>query len=250
MRLGVIADIHGNFPALEAVLADLAAQHVDHVVDLGDRVSGPLWPRETHECLIARGIPGVRGNHDRQVGEGKRERLGPSDSHAYDAIAPAQRAFLAALPMRLDVLPGIEAFHASPGSDERYLLDDIQGGGLVRASAAEIARRLGETSARIILCGHSHRADFVQLSSGPLILNPGSVGCPAYDDPTGRPHVSEAGSPHARYAILDLAASPLPNVELRAIPYDFEAAARQAARNGRREWAFALRTGFMPSSQA
>ena len=68
MRIAVIADIHGNILALEAVLADLARRGgADRVVNLGDCVSGPLWPRETMERLEALGWPTVRGNHDRRV---------------------------------------------------------------------------------------------------------------------------------------------------------------------------------------
>ena len=44
----------------------------------------------------------------------------------------------------------------------------------------------------------------IQLPDGPLILNPGSVGCPSYDDPGADPHVSESGSPYARYAVLTI----------------------------------------------
>lgn len=251
MRLAILADIHGNCLALEAVIADLAGQSIDRVVDLGDRVSGPLWPRETLELLERCGIPGVRGNHDRLAGSVTRDGLGLSDSFAFDALDGKQRESLARLPFRLSVAPGIEAFHATPENDERYLLDSIGEGRLMRADRAKIAARLGETEARIILCGHSHRAELVQLPNGPMIVNPGSVGCPAYHDPTGRPHVSEAGSPHARYAILDLDESPkAPTVKFRAIGYDFEAAARRAEANGRAEWAFALRTGFMPTGKA
>jgi predicted phosphodiesterase len=251
MRLGVIADIHGNLPALEAVLADLATQRVDHVVDLGDRVSGPLWPRETLDRLVELGIPGVRGNHDRLAGSTSRDGLGLSDSHAFDALDAPRRQSLADLPVRLTVLPGIEAFHATPDHDERYLLDDMREGRLVRAAPGTIKARLGATDARIILCGHSHRAELIQLPGGPLILNPGSVGCPAYDDPSGQPHVSEAGSAHARYAILELVDSlSVPKVEFRALAYDWEKAAQRAEANGRAEWAFALRHGLMPAAKA
>lgn len=251
MRIAVIADIHGNLAALEAVIGDIGEQRIDQVVDLGDRVSGPLWPRESLERLVELRIPGVRGNHDRQVGASAREGLGLSDAFAFDALDAAQRQSLTDLPFLRAVLPGIEAFHATPGSDERYLLDDIRDGQLFRAPVAKIARRVGATDARIILCGHSHRADLVQLPDGPLIVNPGSVGCPAYDDPSGHPHVSEAGSPHARYAILQLDGAPeRSTVEFRAIAYDWEKAARRAEMNGRAEWAWALRKGVMPQREA
>lgn len=76
------------------------------------------------------------------------------------------------------------------------------------------------------------------------MLNPGSVGCPGYVDPTPPAHVSEAGSPHARYAMLTRRKAGW-SVELIAVEYDWEMASRRAAENGRDEWARALATGFV-----
>ena len=67
MKLAVISDIHGNLPALEAVLADIATQCVDQTVNLGDILSGPLQPAETADLLMARNFTTIRGNHERQV---------------------------------------------------------------------------------------------------------------------------------------------------------------------------------------
>jgi hypothetical protein len=79
-----------------------------------------------------------------------------------------------------------------------------------------------------------------------MILNPGSVGCPAYHDPhSAKPHVSESGSPHARYAVMTITAAGVA-VDQIAVSYDWEEAAERAAHNGRPEWAHALRTGLMP----
>ena len=65
MRIAVIADIHGNLPALEAVLADIQHRNVDRTINLGDCVSGPLWPREVCDQLMASDNLTIRGNHDR-----------------------------------------------------------------------------------------------------------------------------------------------------------------------------------------
>ena len=67
MRIAVIADIHGNLPALEAVLADIRHRKADRVINLGDCVSGPLWPSEVVDLLMARDDLTIRGNHDRWV---------------------------------------------------------------------------------------------------------------------------------------------------------------------------------------
>jgi hypothetical protein len=75
-----------------------------------------------------------------------------------------------------------------------------------------------------------------------VIVNPGSVGMPAYRDVTPLPHAMEAGSPHARYALLTRNGAGW-TAELRAVAYDWEAAARQAEANGRSDAAHAARTG-------
>jgi predicted phosphodiesterase len=244
MRLAVIADIHGNALALEAVLADLPRHTPDLVVNLGDCVSGPLWPRETVERLAALGAPTVRGNHDREVSAAVTSAdMGPSDRYAHGELTAEQRAQLGSLPMQVRPAPGVLAFHARPDDDVSYLMEDVEAGRLVRAPPGKIAKRLGPVDARLVLCGHSHRPDAVQLPGGPLIVNPGSVGCPAYD---ANGHVSESGSPYARYAIIDIDADKPLAVSFRLVPYPFDEAARRAEANGRPEWAHALRTGFMP----
>jgi predicted phosphodiesterase len=246
MRIAVIADIHGNALALDAVLADLERLRPDLIVELGDSVSGPLRPRETFERLAALGAPAVRGNHDRWLATRARGALGDWDLQAYDELTPAQRSVLGERPLNRVVAPGVLAVHATPTRDDIYLLDEVDGGRIVRAGPDSIRSRLGQVEARLVLCAHSHRADLVHLAGGPIILNPGSVGCPAFNSTSG---IAEAGSPDARYAIVEI----MPGGEFRfeqiALPYDHEAAARLAEANGRPEWAFALRTGFaFPSS--
>jgi putative phosphoesterase len=247
MRIAVLADIHGNVIALEAVLADLARHKPDLTVDLGDCASGPLWPRETMERLADLRAVTVRGNHDRQVSTLTSEEMGSSDRFAHDQLKSHQREVLKGLPMSLQIAPGILAFHASPHQDDLYLLDEVVDGRLVRASPKTVAERLGNMDAKIILCGHSHRPDMLHLDSDVLIINPGSVGCPAYDDPSHPAHVSESGTPHARYALVDIQANGQATVKMIAVTYDHEAAAARAQANGRPEWAYALKTGLMPS---
>lgn len=247
MRIAVLADIHGNVLALEAMLADLARRGgADLIINLGDCVSGPLWPRETVERLMASDWPTVRGNHDRRVPLDPLDQLGPSDRFAYDRLTPAQRGWLEALPMQIELTPSILAFHARPDHDERYLIENIAEGRLVRAPAATIVRRLKELDAtfRVLLCGHSHRVELIELPGGPVIFNPGSVGCPAYYDPDEPAHRSEQGSPHARYGIVEVDGERF-GFQALAVGYDHETAARRAAESGRPEWAEGLRTGFI-----
>jgi putative phosphoesterase len=245
MKIAVLADIHGNVAALDAVLADLGHRKPDLVVDLGDRVSGPLWPRETMERLEGLNAWAVRGNHDRQVSTLSPGAMGASDRYAFAELRSDQRKRLEELPLVLAPAPGVMACHATPRRDDLYLLDEIADGRLVRSRTTAIEERLGPVDARVVLCGHSHRPDLVRLPNGVSIINPGSVGCPAYDDPSAPAHVSESGSPHARYAMLDLTEGEMA-IEFIALPYGYEEAAKRAGANGRPEWAYALRTGIMP----
>lgn len=244
MRLAVLADIHGNLPALEAVTADLAARRVDRVIDLGDCVSGPLWPADTWQLLHRQDWPTVRGNHDRQVGQADATALGASDRYAAERLTDEARLWLATRPATLLLLGRIVAMHARPEDDSAYLLEDQDGDALRPASPESVATRLGALDAAVVLTAHSHRAACLRLYDGRWVLNPGSVGCPAYDDDsTEPPHVSEAGCQSARYAILDMT-HPSPMIEFFCIPYDHEAAAAKAEASGRPDWAHALRTGF------
>ena len=243
MRIAVIADIHGNLPALEAVLADIERRDVDRTINLGDCVSGPLWPREVCEFLMARDDLTVRGNHDRWVSGRVPTRMGASDAYAFSQLNQNHRSWLEALPTVAHADHGILACHGTPTNDNRYLVEDASEGRLVRAGLATIRQRLGDAHARVALCGHSHQQHFIQLPDGPTILNPGSVGCPSYDDPGNNAHVSEAGSPHARYAVLDIDQNQV-SANMIAITYDWKAAVIRAETNNRPDWASGLRTGW------
>jgi hypothetical protein len=80
------------------------------------------------------------------------------------------------------------------------------------------------------------------FSGGQLVVNPGSVGLPAYADNTPVRHKMESGSPHARYAVLTNTTTGW-RVELVAVPYDWEKAADRARVNGRNDWAARLESG-------
>ena len=241
-RIAVIADIHGNLPALEAVLADIRRRGADITIDLGDCVCGPLWPRETEECLATLQFPTVRGNHDRELAETPRALMGPSDAYAFDAMTATARERLGRLPQSLLIADDVLAFHATPTSDATYLLETVVDGRMVLASPSEIAERIGAARAPLMLCGHTHQPRIIRARDGGLIVNPGSVGLPAT---VGDDHVGECGSPHARYAILTRGVDGAWTPELIALDYDWHAASARAAANGRPDWARGIATGFV-----
>jgi hypothetical protein len=99
MRIAIIAEIHGNLPAREAVLVDIERRDVGRTINLGDCVSGPLWPREVCNLLMTRGDLITRGNHDRWVSGPDPARMGGSDRYAYSQLNQDHRTWLEALPM-------------------------------------------------------------------------------------------------------------------------------------------------------
>ena len=123
MRLAVLADIHGNLAALEAVLDALRSRAVDATVNLGDLVTAPLWPAETLDLLDTLALPTVRGNHDRWLLERAPAEMPASMRLAWEALTPARREALGALPPALWVADDILAVHGTPASDTEYLLE-------------------------------------------------------------------------------------------------------------------------------
>lgn len=243
MKLAVIADIHGNAPALAAVLADLADARVDEIVQLGDACNGPVDPAGT--AALLRGLVRarhVRGNGDRMVGGRGEVAKIESARFARERLANADAAWLGEWP-QVVVGEGWMACHGSPWDDCEYLLEAVTEAGVFLRAPADIAARLGPTHATLVLCGHTHVPRVVQLPGGPLVVNPGSVGLPAYAAREPFPHRQQAGSPHARYAVVERGRNGW-RVDLRAIPYDWDAAARLAEENGAPAWAQTLRTGF------
>lgn len=139
------------------------------------------------------------------------------------------------------------ACHGSPaGGDLKYLLEDVTSGRAAFDADAAIRPRLeGIGTASLVRCGHTHTPRMVAVD-GVLIVNPGSVGMPCYRDRGAIPHIMEAGSPLARYAIVRRKTGGW-SAELHGVPYDYESTARQAEAFGFPAFAHAARTGrLMP----
>jgi predicted phosphodiesterase len=242
-RVGVIADIHGNVRALEAVLDDLREQAPDVVVNLGDHLSGPLWAAETADLLMSQRMISIRGNHDRQLLDRPVERMGPSDRAAWGELRDDHKAWLAALAPVAQLDEGVFLCHGSPASDLQYLLEEVSMSRSVTLRAAQsVAGMLTGVKENMILCGHTHIPRVVQWAEGRFVINPGSVGLPAFGDDSPK-HYIENGSPDARYGILDRHAAGW-RVSLRSVAYDWREASARAAAANRPDWAHALATGY------
>jgi predicted phosphodiesterase len=243
MRLAVISDVHGNLPALEAVLADIRTRGADLTINLGDCVTSPLWPQETFELLQSLALPTVRGNHDRMIHDWPEDKLFPAGRFARAALAAEARRQLHDLPPKIELTEGILAVHGTPDDDSACLLEEmLDDGRYVPARRAVLHERLAHAvGADLVLCGHSHRQAVVQVLRGSLIVNPGSVGCPVFGDiPTAAQ--LEYRSPHARYAMLTRRRGRW-EAELLVLTYDWDHAAARAMENGFPQWAGAYASG-------
>lgn len=242
MKLAIIADIHGNAPALEAVLADIAPCGVDQIVHLGDAFNGPIDPAGVARLLRTRPMIHLRGNGERMVLSDDPAVCVRSAAFARERLSAGDLSWIRTWP---EVFAHEEFFacHGSPASDVEYLVEEPLGDGVRLRAAAEIEARLGSVTAPLVLCAHSHVPRWVKVRDRRWVLNPGSVGLPAYALASPRPHTMEVGSPCARYAIAEKVGDGWRVCHV-ALPYDHAAAAAAAERAGDADWARTLRTGF------
>jgi diadenosine tetraphosphatase ApaH/serine/threonine PP2A family protein phosphatase len=211
VRVAAVYDVHGNLPALTAVLAEVDAFGVDAIVVGGDVASGPM-PVETIDALRARGARFVRGNADRVLdvqGASDREAWVRARRWVAARLGEERLAFLAALPLdltlELDGLGSVRFCHGAPGSDELTI---------TRLTPDDRLRGLLEgVTERVVVCGHTH-VQFDRIVDGIRVVNAGSVGAP-YE-----------AEPGAYWALLAA------DIELRRTAYDVEAAAAAIAAGG------------------
>jgi putative phosphoesterase len=223
-RLALIADIHGNAVALEAVLADIARRDVDEIVCLGDVAAGGPQPREALRRLRALGCPVVRGNADDWL-LGEAPADGDEDGHRLRAIVDWARAqlgdadlaylesFAPTVALDLDASRRLLCFHGSPRASSDRLL--------ATTPEDELARIFAGVEAEVVAGGHTH-LQLARRFGASLLVNPGSVGVPLHGD------WSAAGDPRpphfADYALVEAEADF--TVELRRLPVDVEAIER------------------------
>lgn len=178
--VAVIADIHGNLPALDAVLAEPRIAHADALVVAGDHAAGPQ-PTEVLDRLRSLGerVMLVRGNADRELVDLAlgRDIAIPDELTAWAAscLSSTDIAMLEALPHPLAL--SVSGFgpvlicHGSPRRDDDVVLVDSR-----PERWHEVFEGVGP-EIRTVVCGHTHMP-FVRLVNGRLVVNPGSVGMP------------------------------------------------------------------------
>jgi putative phosphoesterase len=208
MRVAALHDVHGNLPALEAVLAEVERAEADLIVFGGDLACG-LLPAETIDrAMSLENARFVQGNADREMVEicdGERESGSPLvDDWSIAQLDRRRRDFLASF--EPTVVVGDVCFcHATPHDDEPIF---------TRVSPDERVRELiGEIEQSVVVCGHTHM-QFDRTVDGIHVVNAGSVGMPY-------------GTTDACWALVDGV-----DVDLRRTPYDLEAAAETLRASG------------------
>jgi putative phosphoesterase len=220
MRVAAISDIHGNLPALEAVLEEIDRERPGLIVCCGDVASGPM-PAETIDRLMALdNVRFVRGNADRGLidefdGKPKPEMPGPFAEWCAKQISRIHRDFLASFEETVTVagvdgLGSVLFCHATPRNDTDVMT--------VETPAERMRMHLAGTTADVVICGHTHM-QFDRTIDRVRVVNAGSVGMPY-------------GSPGAHWVMLG------PELDLRKTDYDAVAAAERIKS---KDWAFADR---------
>jgi putative phosphoesterase len=205
VRVAALYDVHGNLPALDAVLAEPDVGAADVVVIGGDAAAGP-FPEQALDRLRGLGDRALwlRGNCDRELADDE-EPHDEATAFAKQRLSRAARSFLSALPWTRAV--GDVLFcHGSPRADDEFLTE--------RTPDERLREVLRGVSQPIVVCGHSHH-QFVRELDGQRVVNAGSVGTPYADEPG------------AYWLLLDGA-----RLEHRRTPYDLDEAERAVRASG------------------
>lgn len=220
MKVAVISDIHGNYQALESVLADIENQGCEKILCLGDLAMAGPQPDVVLEYIMNYTFDKweiIQGNTDKLIGECSTDlytalsKKFPLMANALlddrDVLDPEQRYFLRKLPARKELFIGgvsILMVHGSPRKQNEDILPGLR--------LSEVQEMCEGELADLILCGHTHVPCGYQLLTNQTVVNVGSVGRPM------------TGEPKADYAIFNFVDGTF-EVEHRKVDYDYETAA-------------------------
>jgi putative phosphoesterase len=241
-QYAIVSDIHGNAGALSAVLDDIKQRGISTIINLGDFFFGALEPEETAELLRQNPMVCIIGNTDREILENK-DKDGMQRVQA--DLSTQSKDWLRSLPKTTIVDELLFVCHGTPDSDNEYLLEKVTEHGVFVYNDEELVAKTKHIKERVILCGHSHVNRVIYLSNGKLIVNPGSVGLPAYLGNAKYRFAMESMTPHAKYAIITADGDNI-NAEQVNCTYDWDAAAAIAREHGNENAARFLLHGRMP----
>lgn len=167
MKLGVLSDVHSDLQALEDAFRQFDRMGCERVVCAGDIVDYGLFPDETIALLQKRGVPCIRGNHDRWATQGS------TMASSAGLLSAASMSFLRSLPVTWkETIDGVRVvmWHASPGSDMDGVYPDVHG-------PADLRVFLERAEADVMIVGHSHLRFRLPAEgrAGGVIVNPGAL---------------------------------------------------------------------------
>jgi putative phosphoesterase len=238
----IISDIHGNSRALTAVLNDIQSRKVDTIINLGDFFFGALEPEATAGILRKHPMISITGNTDIDILNNV-EKDGMPRVQA--DLSEQSKAWLRSLPATTSVDDVLFVCHGTPESNNEYLLEKVTEHGVFVYNDEDLIAKTSGIKERIILCGHSHVNRVIHLSNGKMIVNPGSVGLPAYLGNGQYRFAMESMTPHAKYAIIKIDGDSITVNQINC-PYDWNAASEAARKNGNENVAKFLLYGRMP----
>lgn len=242
-QIAVISDIHGNLPALDAVLTVIRDAGISRILNLGDSLYGPLWPRETARRIRREKMISVVGNEDRLILEAaKGPAHNPTIRDNLDSLDNESLQWLQSLPATA-MYGNIYMCHGTGEDDTAYMCEKVTKHGVELTPESELVAFADGIPSDVILCGHSHIQRVIRLPKDAVVINPGSVGLPAYDDDTPFFHKMETGSPRAAFCILTMKAGVLDSVEEKYVCYDHGKSVERALKNNRPDWSQWLATG-------
>jgi predicted phosphodiesterase len=244
MKVALLSDIHSNVFALQAVLKDVAKHSVDLKANLGDILYGPIAPKATFELLMEHDFVTISGNQDRQIYESTDDEieLNPTLQFILGDLGSKPLDWMRSLPFDQQVNDDIYLCHGTPTSDLIYLLENVDSGYAMLRSDSEIISLLAGQKSKLVCCGHTHLPRAVTLSSGQLVVNPGSVGLQAYTDEEPVVHSIENFCRYASYSIAEKTGKDW-TIQNIKVPYDDLRAVNESKKRNRADWTHFLSTG-------
>lgn len=244
MKIAILSDIKSNVYALEAVIEDTKRKKVDVLINLGDSFLGPIAPKETYDLIRKNNFITLLGDEDRQILEASLAQLEVNDilRFVYNDLNDEVLYWIQELPFEKLIGEDFYMIHGTYQDDSLYLLEDSSSGNLELHNDKKILESLDDIKSKFVFCGNSCTPRCVNLSSGQVVINPGSVGVQAFIKNLPNKHTIENNHIDASYVILTVEDGQY-DIELVKVPYDVQKAASRASQNGREDWAKRLKTG-------
>lgn len=200
MKIAILANIESNVYALQEVLLDATNQKVDAILNLGDSLYGSIEPRKTYDLLRESSFINICGDKDRKILEASLEQLESDNElkNIYENLGEDVLYWIQSLPFEKLIGEDFYMIHGSYFNDSECLLEDENGN---LRDDSKIVDLLDDIKSKFIFCSNSSIPRCINLSTGQIVINPGSVN----DDV-------------ANYIILDIEDSEF-KLELRKIEY-------------------------------